>query len=97
MDNELKKQWEVIESYLLGEFNASRYPVPPFQLNRMHDFIEALPETSFEEIVSEGIEAVRLTREYVGEEVLPEIEGWSWYDWIQKAEAALARFGFEPE
>lgn len=28
----------------------------------------------------ECVEAIRLTREYVGEEMLPEIEGWSWYD-----------------
>ena len=25
-------------------------------------------------------EALRLTREYVGEDALPAIEGWSWYD-----------------
>ena len=42
-----------------------------------------------EALVAEGIEAIRLTREYVGEEMLPEIEGWSWYDWTQKAKAAL--------
>ena len=42
-----------------------------------------------EELVAEGIEAFRLTREYVGDKMLPEIEGWSWYDWTQKAKAAL--------
>lgn len=28
-------------------------------------------------------EAIRLTREYVGEEKLPPIEGWSWYDALE--------------
>jgi len=30
--------------------------------------------------VQELAQAIRLTREYVGEDVLPAIEGWSWYD-----------------
>lgn len=30
--------------------------------------------------VAELAEAIRLTREYVGEELLPPVEGWSWYD-----------------
>jgi hypothetical protein len=30
-----------------------------------------------------GIEAFRLTREYVGEKTLPEVKGWSWFDWVQ--------------
>ena len=38
-----------------------------------------------EELVESGLEAFRLTQAYVGEDVLPEIEGWSWYDWTQKA------------
>lgn len=45
---------------------------------------------ALEALVADGIEAMRLTREYVGEKVLPEIEGWSWYDWTKRAEAALA-------
>lgn len=38
------------------------------------------------ELIKDGIEAFRLTREYVGEKMLPNIEGWSHYDWVQKAE-----------
>ena len=39
-----------------------------------------------------GLVAIDLTRQYVGEEVLPAIEGWSWFDWVQRADAALARY-----
>lgn len=35
-------------------------------------------------------EAIRLTREYVGEDKLPALEGWSWFDAMQKYEAAMA-------
>lgn len=31
-------------------------------------------------LANQMYEALRLTREYVGEDVLPAIEGWSWYD-----------------
>lgn len=41
------------------------------------------------DLIFEGIEAFRLTREYLGPEFLPEIEGWSWFDWVQKAEDYL--------
>jgi hypothetical protein len=40
-------------------------------------------------LVWDGIQAFRLTREYVGEDVLPAIEGWSWFDWCERAERAL--------
>lgn len=36
-------------------------------------------------------EAIRLTREYVGEEVLPAIPGWTWYD------AMMATGGWQPQ
>jgi len=39
--------------------------------------------------LAEGIEAFRLTREYVGESLLPRIEGWSWFDWCEKAAALM--------
>lgn len=42
-------------------------------------------------LLREGIEAFRLTREYVGEETLPPIEGWTWYEWTKKAQRALDR------
>ncbi len=37
-------------------------------------------------------EAFRLTREYVGEDLLPAIEGWSWYDADQALAARLAEW-----
>lgn len=41
-------------------------------------------------LISAGIIAFEHTREYVGEAVLPAIEGWSWYDWTRRAEEFLA-------
>lgn len=44
---------------------------------------------ALEAALEQGIEAMRLTREYVGEDMLPAIEGWSWCDWVTTARAAL--------
>ena len=41
------------------------------------------------EVIADGIEAFRLTREYVGEDMLPVVEGWSWFDWCEKARRAV--------
>ena len=41
------------------------------------------------EALEQCILAFHLTREYVGTEMLPAIEGWSWYDAVLKAEALL--------
>jgi len=46
---------------------------------------------ALEAALAEGIEAFRLTREYVGESLLPRIEGWSWFDWCEKAAALIER------
>jgi hypothetical protein len=87
-----------IVSYLRSEYSAGRFPVPEHYVDTVEAALSTPavepttaqpPTASMEALVAEGIEAVRLTREYVGEEVLPEIEGWSWYDWTQKAKAAL--------
>lgn len=42
-------------------------------------------------IATQAVEALRLTREYVGEEMLPALEerGWSWYDATQAYNAAV--------
>ncbi len=37
-------------------------------------------EKRLEDALERCIEAMRLTREYVGEEMLPPLPGWSWYD-----------------
>jgi len=50
----------------------------------MKDLIEALEQC---------VEALRLTREYVGEEMLPPLEGWSWYDATVNAQDVLERLG----
>ena len=42
-------------------------------------------------LIAGGIIALQHTREYVGEDLLPAIEGWSWYDWTKRAEAYLAQ------
>ncbi len=38
------------------------------------------------------VEALRLTREYVGEDLLPPLEGWSWYDATVNAQDVLEAF-----
>ncbi len=53
----------------------------------MKDLIEALEQC---------VEALRLTREYVGEEMLPALEGWSWYDATVNAQDVLERLGRDP-
>lgn len=42
-----------------------------------------------EMVVAAGLVAFQLTREYVGEDVLPAMDGWSHHDWNVRAEAAL--------
>lgn len=59
--------------------------------------VEMIDEVlALREAVAEMAEAIRFTREYVGEETLPPIEGWSWYDAMRKhAPEVLA--GMVPE
>ena len=45
---------------------------------------------SLEAALRECIEAFRLTREYVGGDLLPNVEGWSHYDAVTVARAALS-------
>jgi hypothetical protein len=47
------------------------------------------PPDDLRALVEQGIEALRLTREYVGEDVLPATPGWSWFDWTERAREAL--------
>ncbi len=39
--------------------------------------------------IRDGVEAARLTREYVGEDTLPETDGFAWWDWTLNAENTL--------
>ncbi len=41
------------------------------------------------EACKEALEGFRLTREYMGEQVLPEIKGWSWFDACNTLTAAI--------
>lgn len=49
------------------------------------------------EALSDGVEALRLTREYVGDGLLPAVPGWSWFDWTESARALLERVVPEKE
>ena len=44
-------------------------------------------------LIAAGLIAFEHTRDYVGHEALPAIEGWSWYDWTRRAEEFLAAAG----
>lgn len=46
--------------------------------------------TSQNSATTELVEAIRLTVEYVGLEVLPPIDGWSWFDAMKKYAPDLA-------
>lgn len=41
------------------------------------------------QLIEQGIEAFRLTRDYVGPETFPAAPGWSWFDWVAKARRAI--------
>lgn len=41
------------------------------------------------QLLEEGIEAFRLTREFLGEDALPAVKGWSWFDWCEKVRSIL--------
>jgi hypothetical protein len=54
---------------------------------------EARPPEGLAPLLLEGVEAFRLTREYVGEDALPALPGWSWFDWCEKVAARLSAGG----
>jgi hypothetical protein len=41
------------------------------------------------EVLRQCVEALRLTREYVGEDLLPALPGWSWFDATEAASIFL--------
>lgn len=56
----------------------------------MAEFTEADVIRHLHAVIRDGMEAVRLTSEYVQPTVnLLAIEGWSWFDWIVRASAAM--------
>jgi len=50
-----------------------------------------IPGADAQNAVTDLIEALRLTVEYVGTTMLPPIEGWSWYDALRKYHPELAQ------
>ena len=66
-----------------NEFDEGRYQGHLAAMNGPE--VAALVET-----VRIALEAFRLTREYVGEELLPAIPGWSWYDATVALKEALS-------
>lgn len=49
------------------------------------------------DLLRQAIEALRLTREYVGEDLLPALPGWSWFDATEAAAPFLAVESPRPE
>lgn len=85
-----------------AQFNAARYPLLHPDPGPIADDTELPtappssadiepPDVDWPTLVAHGLVAFQLTREYVGEEVLPALPGWSWFDWSEKANAALAQ------
>lgn len=46
-------------------------------------------EDDVKNLIAAGINAFQHTREYVGSDTLPAREGWSWFDWVKRAESFL--------
>lgn len=51
------------------------------------------PSEDVLQLIVSGILAFELTRDYVGRDTLPAIEGWSWFDWCEKARLFLEALG----
>lgn len=82
---------EIVERLRHGKFS-----------DRVHVIWEDTPEAAADEIERLEAQVVTLraaletaqraivhTREYVGESLLPEVPGWSWYDAMEELDAAL--------
>lgn len=79
------------------DWKGGRLTVPDFDdaraILKHLDDEEARPTAEdLATVIAQGLIAFRFTREYVGEERLPEIEGWSWYDWTTAAGSMLSKF-----
>lgn len=84
-----------VENYTLYFDNNVECRVPSFMPQSVVDSIAGLIN-DYNEVVIENTRlidriaelerAIRLTQEYVGDEVLPPLPGWSWYDALHKQE-----------
>jgi predicted transcriptional regulator len=56
--------------------------------------VKQIEVADLRKLIEEGIEAFRLTREYVfgaeADEAMPAVPGWAWFDWCEKARRAVA-------
>lgn len=55
-----------------------------------YDAVNLAATAPWRRLVRDGMVAVRVTREYVGHDLLPDSPGWSWTDWLTEAAAAIA-------
>lgn len=65
-------------SYLATRFDEDPGDVPTYP-EPEGDAVDA------RSLLAQGVEAVRLTREFVGPDVLPALPGWSWFEWSNAA------------
>jgi hypothetical protein len=64
-----------------GEVHTDGWGTP---IRCPHEGVACCLNCGHEAAIAELAQAIRLTREYVGEELLPPIEGWSWYDALRR-------------
>jgi hypothetical protein len=68
---------------------ASTYNAAPIGTNVGLTSLADAASDVWEPLVYRMAEAIRLTREYVGEAELPNEAGWSWHEAMKEAERAL--------
>lgn len=56
----------------------------------MSDYVTAMSRVQeLEAVLDEARTAIRWTREYAGEDMLPALPGWEWFDVTQKIDALI--------
>lgn len=90
-------KWEVREyeerpgSFYIATPDGGRWVIDDVRLAREAcerlNAVQLGAVAKLEQLVLDGVEAFRLTRDYVGEEALPAMPGWSWFDWCERARA----------
>jgi hypothetical protein len=90
-DDLLYDAWVVIANANGGDWQAAaadwREAAERWR-DKYHETLRASAEPDWRSIAAQLAEAIRLTREYVGDDLLPAQPGWSWYDAMQRFEQA---------
>jgi hypothetical protein len=87
--NEMMTSWE-IESLLATKAKLSALLVEAQQGKSRKTGTDIELVTGYaDNLIRELAEALRLTQEYVGPEVLPPLPGWSWYDALESYKAYI--------